>query len=159
MSPFGSGGKRQTSFAAVDVMPDIGEDINIDIDWEKDVREDKLRAQGAGGQHVNKTESAIRLTCTSRPGSAVLCQNERSQHQNRAQAKKMLTAKLFHREQVKAGCRAGGRGEERSRRSVSAGRPIRNYVLQPEQFVKDTRTDLKTDESDGSAGRQVGSVH
>lgn len=142
MSPFGSGDKRQTSFAAVDVMPDIGEDINIDIDWEKDVREDKLRAQGAGGQHVNKTESAIRLTHEP-TGVSVLCQNERSQHQNRAQAKKMLTAKLFQREQEKRDAEQAARRGEKSKIGFG-GQTIRNYVLQPEQFVKDTRTDLKT---------------
>lgn len=98
MSPFNAAGSRQTSFAAVDVSPDLGDEIEIDIDWDKDVREDKMRAGGAGGQHVNKTESAIRLTHLE-SGVMVFCQNERSQHQNRALARKMLMAKLFKLEQ------------------------------------------------------------
>jgi peptide chain release factor 2 len=142
MSPFGSGDKRQTSFAAVDVVPDVSEDINIDIDWEKDVKEDKLRAQGAGGQHVNKTESAIRLTHLP-TGVVAFCQNERSQHQNRSLAKKMLTAKLFQMEQEKRDAEQSARRGEKSKIGFG-GQTIRNYVLQPEQFVKDTRSDLKT---------------
>ena len=142
MSPFGSGDKRQTSFAAVDVVPDIVGDINIEIDWDKDIREDKMRAQGAGGQHVNKTESAIRLTHLA-TGIVVYCQNERSQHQNRAAARKMLQAKLYQQEKEKREAEQAARRGEKSKIGFG-GQTIRNYVMQPEQFVKDTRSELKT---------------
>jgi peptide chain release factor 2 len=89
ISPFNAEGKRQTSFAAVDVSPEVSDDIDIQVDWDKDVREETMRAGGAGGQHVNKTESAIRLVHYA-TGIEVKCQNERSQHQNRAMARKML---------------------------------------------------------------------
>jgi len=99
ISPFSAQGKRETSFASVDVQPCV-EDIEIDIDWEKDVREDTYRSSGAGGQHVNKTSSAIRLTHL--PSNAVVqCQNDRSQHKNRAAARKMLMAKLYQMEESK----------------------------------------------------------
>ncbi|MCA9268535.1 MAG: PCRF domain-containing protein, partial [Planctomycetales bacterium] len=100
ISPFNSEGKRQTSFAAVDVSPEVDDDIDIEIDWENDVREETMRAGGAGGQHVNKTSSAIRLTHLP-TGTAVKCQAERSQHKNRATAKKMLMAALVRQEEEK----------------------------------------------------------
>jgi peptide chain release factor 2 len=93
ISPFNSEGKRQTSFAAVDVSPEVPDEGEIEVDWAKDVREETMRAGGAGGQHVNKTESAIRLVHYE-TGIEVKCQNERSQHQNRAMARKMLIARL-----------------------------------------------------------------
>lgn len=142
MSPFNSAGSRQTSFAAVDVSPDLGDEISIDIDWDKDVREDKMRAQGAGGQHVNKTESAIRLTHIE-SGVVVFCQNERSQHQNRALARKMLTAKLYQIEQDRRDAEQAARRGMKSKIGFGGG-TIRHYVLQPQQFVKDERTELKT---------------
>lgn len=142
MSPFNAAGSRQTSFAAVDVSPDLGDEISIDIDWDKDVREDKMRAQGAGGQHVNKTESAIRLTHIE-SGVVVFCQNERSQHQNRALARKMLTAKLYQIEQDRRDAEQAARRGLKSKIGFGGG-TIRHYVLQPQQFVKDERTELKT---------------
>ena len=142
MSPFDAAGRRQTSFAAVDVTPDLGDDIEIDIDWNKDVREDTFCAGGAGGQHVNKTESAIRLTHLP-SGVVAQCQNERSQHQNRALARKMLQAKLFQMEQDKRDAELSARRGQKSTIGFG-GQTIRHYVLQPQQFVKDERTDLKT---------------
>lgn len=142
MSPFNSAGKRQTAFAAVDVTPEIDENFEIEVDWDKDVDEDTMRAGGAGGQHVNKTESAVRLT--HRPsGLVVRCQNERSQHQNRAAARKMLLAKLYQLQLEKRESEIAARRGEKSKIGFG-GETIRNYVLQPEQFVKDTRSELKT---------------
>lgn len=138
ISPFDAAGRRQTSFAAVDVTPDLGESIEIDVDWDKDVREDTFRAGGAGGQHVNKTDSAIRLTHFP-TGVVVQCQNERSQHKNRAMARKMLMAKLHQMEQEKQDAELAARRGEKSKIGFG-GQTIRNYVLHPEQYVKDTRT-------------------
>lgn len=142
ISPFDSAGRRHTAFAAVDVTPDLDDENIVEIDWAKDIREDVYRASGAGGQHVNKTSSAIRLTHL--PTNVVAtCQNERSQHQNRAAARKMLIAKLYQLgEEKKAASTAARRGEKC--KIGFGGQTIRNYVLQPEQFVKDTRSDLKT---------------
>ncbi len=142
MSPFNSAGKRQTAFAAVDVTPEVDDSFEIDIDWDNDVDEDTMRAGGAGGQHVNKTESAVRLT-HKESGLVVRCQNERSQHQNRASARKMLTAKLYQLEIEKRESENAARRGEKSKIGFG-GETIRNYVLQPEQFVKDTRSELKT---------------
>ncbi|MFG0288987.1 MAG: peptide chain release factor 2 [Rhodopirellula sp. JB044] len=136
ISPFNSEGKRQTSFAAVNVSPEIDESINIDIE-KKDVREDTYRAGGAGGQHVNKTDSAVRLTHIP-TNTVVQCQNERSQHQNRDTAWKMLRAKLARIEEEKR------EAEEASKYATQAktgfGSQIRNYFLHPDQRVKDSRT-------------------
>ncbi len=142
ISPFDSQGRRHTAFAAVDVTPDLNDENIVEIDWAKDIREDVYRASGAGGQHVNKTSSAIRLTHL--PTNVVAtCQNERSQHQNRAAARKMLIAKLYQLgEEKKAASTAARRGEKC--KIGFGGQTIRNYVLQPEQFVKDTRSELKT---------------
>lgn len=142
ISPFDSAGRRQTSFAAVDVTPDFGEDADIEVDWDSEVREDTMRAGGAGGQHVNKTESAIRLTHLA-TNTVVYCQNERSQHKNRATARKMLLAKLYQMEQEKRDAELAARRGEKSKIGFG-GQTIRHYVLQPQQFVKDDRMDLKT---------------
>jgi peptide chain release factor 2 len=141
MSPFDSAGRRHTAFAAVDVIPDMGDGTDIEIDWDKDVREDVYRAGGAGGQHVNKTSSAVRLTHFP-SGVVVQCQNERSQHQNRALARKMLLAKLYQLEQERQEQAIAARRGEKSKIGFG-GQTIRHYVLQPQQFVKDDRTDLK----------------
>lgn len=143
ISPFDSAGRRHTAFAAVDVTPDAGDTGDIEVDWEneKEVREDVFRAGGAGGQKVNKTSSAIRLTHFP-SGVVVQCQNERSQHQNRALARKMLLAKLYQLQQEKEEQAIAARRGEKSKIGFG-GQTIRHYVLQPQQFVKDDRTDLK----------------
>ncbi len=137
ISPFNAEGKRQTSFAAVDVSPEVEENIDIQIDWDKDVREDTFRAGGAGGQHVNKTSSAIRLTHLP-TGVVVQCQNERSQHQNRATARKMLLARLARLEEEKRESEQAARYRQAPK--VGFGSQIRSYFLHPEQRVKDART-------------------
>ncbi len=136
ISPFNSEGKRQTSFAAVSVSPEIDDSIDIDIQ-DKDVREDRYRAGGAGGQHVNKTDSAIRLTHVP-TNTVVQCQNERSQHQNRATAWKMLRAKLARIEEERREAEEAKKYETQAR--TGFGSQIRNYFLHPDQRVKDART-------------------
>ncbi len=136
ISPFNSEGKRQTSFAAVDVSPEVSESVEIEID-EKDVREDVFRASGAGGQHVNKTSSAIRLTHFP-TGIVVQCQNERSQHKNRATAWKMLRARLARLEEEKR--EAEQAAKYKSQAKVGFGSQIRSYFLHPEQRIKDARS-------------------
>ena len=142
ISPFDSAGRRHTSFAGVDVVPEVDEDFEIDVNWEKDVREDKYRSSGAGGQKVNKTESAIRLTHIP-TGVVAACQNERSQHQNRATARKMLVAKLYQIELDKREAEVAARHGEKSKIGFG-GLTVRNYVLYPDQFVKDVRSGHKT---------------
>ena len=144
ISPFNAEGKRQTSFAAVDVSPEISDDIE-DRNQREDVREDTFRASGAGGQHVNKTSSAIRLTHLP-TGIVVQCQNERSQHKNRATAWKMLRARLARVEEEKREAEQAEKYKEKAR--VGFGSQIRNYFLHPDQRVKDART-----------GHSVGSFH
>jgi peptide chain release factor 2 len=141
ISPFDSAGRRHTSFAAVDVVPESEEELEIEINFESDVREDTYRASGAGGQHVNKTDSAIRLTHLP-TGVVVQCQSQRSQHKNRAQARKMLGAKL---QQIEAARRDAELSAKRGLKSKIGfgGQTVRNYVLHPEQYVKDARTGLK----------------
>jgi peptide chain release factor 2 len=136
ISPFNSEGKRQTSFAAVDVSPEISEDVEVKID-SKDVREDTFRASGAGGQHVNKTDSAIRLTHIP-TNSVVQCQSQRSQHKNRDTAWKMLRSALARLEDEKREAEAAEKYKSQSR--VGFGAQIRNYFLHPDQRVKDART-------------------
>ena len=136
ISPFNAEGKRQTSFAAVDVSPDVSDDVKIEID-EEDVRVDTFRASGAGGQHVNKTSSAIRLTHVP-TGIVVQCQNERSQHKNRSAAWKMLRARMARLEEEKREAEQAQKYKEKSR--VGFGAQIRNYFLHPDQRVKDART-------------------
>ena len=136
ISPFNAEGKRQTSFAAVDVSPEIADDGEIEL-RDDDIREDVFRASGAGGQHVNKTSSAIRLTHI--PTNIVVqCQNERSQHKNRAMAIKMLRARLARVEEEKR--EAEQAAKYKSQAKVGFGSQIRNYFLHPEQRVKDART-------------------
>ncbi len=136
ISPFNSEGKRQTSFAAVDVAPETDESIEIDL-RDEDIREDTYRASGAGGQHVNKTSSAIRLTHLP-TNTVVQCQNERSQHKNRALALKMLRAKLMRIEEEKR--EAAMVEKYKNMAKVGFGSQIRNYFLHPDQRVKDART-------------------
>jgi peptide chain release factor 2 len=136
ISPFNSEGKRQTSFAAVSVSPEIDDSIEIEIE-KKDVREDTYRASGAGGQHVNKTDSAIRLTHVP-TNTVVQCQNQRSQHQNRDTAWKMLRAKMARLEEEKREAETAAKYGTQAR--TGFGSQIRNYFLHPDQRVKDART-------------------
>lgn len=136
ISPFNAEGKRQTSFAAVDISPEISDSANIQVD-ESDVRVDTYRASGAGGQHVNKTDSAIRLTHEP-TGIVVQCQNERSQHKNRSAAWKMLRSRLARLEDEKREAEQAQKYKDKSR--VGFGSQIRNYFLHPDQRVKDART-------------------
>ena len=136
ISPFNAAGKRQTSFVSLDVMPDIEEDLDVDID-EKDLRIDTYRSSGAGGQHINKTSSAIRITHLP-TGIVVQCQNERSQFQNKDKAMQMLKAKLYLlKQQENAEKLSGIRGETKE---IGWGSQIRSYVMQPYTMVKDHRT-------------------
>jgi len=140
ISPFDSNARRHTSFASVNVYPVIDDRINVDIK-ESDVRVDTLRASGAGGQHVNKTESAIRLTHMP-TNIVVYCQNDRSQHRNRAQAWQMLRARLYELELKKREEKAAA--DQAAKTDIGWGHQIRSYVLQPYQMVKDLRTGVQT---------------
>jgi len=140
ISPFDSNARRHTSFASITVYPVIDDRIVIDIK-EADVRTDTMRSGGAGGQHVNKTESAVRLTHIP-TGIAVVCQAERSQHKNRAQAWKMLRARLYEREIKRREAQAIA--EQAAKTDIGWGHQIRSYVLQPYQMVKDLRTGVST---------------
>lgn len=142
ISPFNANGKRQTSFASVDVWPDIDDTIEIEIN-DKDLRIDTYRSSGAGGQHVNKTDSAVRITHIP-TNTVVTCQNERSQIQNKEMAMKMLRSKLYELELKK---RAEEENAAKSlQKKIEWGSQIRNYVLYPYQLVKDVRTNVeKTD--------------
>ncbi len=144
ISPFSAQGKRETSFAAVHVEPEV-DDIQIDIDWDVEVREDTYRASGAGGQHVNKTSSAIRLTHAA-TNTVVQCQNERSQHKNRSRARKMLMARLYQMEQAKRDAALAQVWGEKGQ--ISWGNAIRSYFLYPEQRVKDARTGAVSHDTD-----------
>jgi peptide chain release factor 2 len=140
ISPFDSNARRHTSFASITVYPVIDDRIVIDIK-EADVRTDTMRSGGAGGQHVNKTESAVRLTHIP-TGIAVVCQAERSQHKNRAQAWNMLRARLYEREIKRREAQAIA--EQAAKTDIGWGHQIRSYVLQPYQMVKDLRTGVST---------------
>ena len=140
ISPFNAAGKRQTSFVSCDVMPDIEEDVDVEI-REEDIRIDTFRSSGAGGQHINKTSSAIRITHFP-TGIVVQCQNERSQHMNKDKAMQMLKAKLYLLKQEENAAKAAGiRGEVTD---IGWGNQIRSYVMQPYTMVKDHRTGVET---------------
>jgi peptide chain release factor 2 len=145
ISPFDSNARRHTSFAGVTVYPVVDDRIVIDIN-EADVRVDTMRSQGAGGQHVNKTESAIRLTHIP-TGIVVMCQQDRSQHRNRAMAWDMLRAKLYQRELKLREEQAAA--EQAAKTDIGWGHQIRSYVLQPYQMVKDLRTGVQTSDTSG----------
>ncbi len=145
ISPFNSNARRHTSFASVNVYPVIDDRIVVDIK-ESDVRTDTLRSSGAGGQHVNKTESAIRLTHIP-TNIVVYCQNDRSQHRNRAQAWQMLRARLYEAELKKREAQAAA--EQAAKTDIGFGHQIRSYVLQPYQMVKDLRTGVQTSDTGG----------
>ncbi len=145
ISPYDSSARRHTSFSSIWVYPEIDDDIDIEI-LDKDIRVDTYRASGAGGQHVNKTDSAIRLTHLE-TNIVVQCQNDRSQHKNRAAAMKMLKARLYEHELQK-------REQEQqavhdAKTDIGWGHQIRSYVLQPYQMVKDLRTELETSNTQG----------
>jgi peptide chain release factor 2 len=145
ISPFNAQGKRQTSFVSLDVMPDIEEDLDVVINPDE-IRVDTYRSSGAGGQHINKTSSAIRITHIP-TGIVVTCQNERSQFQNKDKAMQMLKAKLYMLKQEENAAKlAGIRGEIKD---IAWGSQIRSYVLQPYTMVNDTRTGEKSSNADG----------
>lgn len=144
ISPFNANGKRQTSFASVDVWPDIDDSIEIEIN-DKDLRIDTYRASGAGGQHVNKTDSAVRITHLP-TNTVVTCQNERSQIQNREMAIKMLRSKLYELELQKRAMEQDA--AKATQKKIEWGSQIRNYVLYPYRLVKDVRTGTEKTDSD-----------
>lgn len=145
ISPFDSSARRHTSFAAISVSPVVDENIDIEID-PSDVRTDTYRASGAGGQHVNKTDSAVRLTHEP-TGIVVACQNDRSQHKNRASAWNMLRSRLYELELQKRHDAVKDSHDAKS--AIGFGHQIRSYVLQPYQMVKDLRTEVETSDTDG----------
>jgi peptide chain release factor 2 len=144
LSPFNAGQSRETSFASVFVYPEVEEDIEIDVS-EKDLRVDTYRSSGAGGQHVNVTDSAVRITHLP-TGIVVTCQNQRSQHQNREVAMRILKSRLYELEMEKR--RAETAQLEETKRDISFGSQIRNYVLHPYRLVKDVRTKLESSDVD-----------
>ena len=144
ISPFNANGKRQTSFVSCDVMPDIEDDIDIEV-RDEDIRIDTYRSSGAGGQHINKTSSAIRITHFP-TGIVVTCQNERSQHMNKEKAMQMLKAKLYMLAQEEQAAKLSGiRGEVTD---IAWGNQIRSYVMQPYTMVKDHRTNEECSQVD-----------
>jgi len=145
ISPYDSSARRHTSFASIWVCPVVDETITIEIN-PSDVRTDTYRASGSGGQHVNKTDSAVRLTHIP-TGIAVACQSERSQHQNRDRAWKMLKARLYEQELQKR--EAAAQAVEDQKTDIGWGHQIRSYVLQPYQMVKDLRTEVETSDTQG----------
>ena len=144
ISPFNSGGSRETSFASLFVSPEIDENIEVNIE-DKDLRVDTYRSSGAGGQHVNVTDSAVRITHLP-TGIVVTCQNQRSQIQNRAVAMQVLRSKLYELELEKR--REGAAELEASKQDISFGSQIRNYVLHPYRLAKDTRTKFEVSDVD-----------
>ena len=145
ISPFDANKRRHTSFASVAVMPDIEDEIDIEIN-EKDLRIDTYRASGAGGQHINKTDSAVRITHIP-TGIVVTCQNERSQHKNKAQAMKVLKARLYELEEEKKNNELDKIAGEKDK--IDFGSQIRNYVLHPYKMVKDVRTNYEVGNAEG----------
>jgi peptide chain release factor 2 len=145
ISPFDSNARRHTSFASVAVSPVIDDTIDIEI-LDKDIRTDTYRSSGAGGQHVNTTDSAVRITHIP-TGIVVACQNQRSQHQNRDHAMQMLKAKLYEMELRRR--EESAMAEHSAKTDVSFGHQIRNYVLHPYQMVKDARTGVETTDTQG----------
>ncbi len=145
ISPFDSNARRHTSFASIWVYPEVDDNIDIEIN-ESDLHIDTYRASGAGGQHVNTTDSAVRITHAP-TGIVVQCQNERSQHKNRATAMSMLRARLYERElQIREDAASA---EQSSKTDIGWGHQIRSYVLHPYQMVKDLRTNVETSDSQG----------
>lgn len=144
-SPFNSGQSRETSFASVFVTPEIDDDVEIEI-LDKDLRVDTYRSTGAGGQHINTTDSAVRITHLP-TGIVVTCQNQRSQHQNRDVAMKVLKSRLFEMEIEKKQAATNKLAE--SKRDISFGSQIRNYVMHPYRLVKDVRTKHESGDVDG----------
>lgn len=144
ISPFNSGGSRETSFASVFVTPEIDDDIEIEI-LDKDLRVDTYRSTGAGGQHINTTDSAVRITHLP-TNIVVTCQNQRSQHQNRDVAMRVLKSKLYELEMAKKQAETDKLAE--NKRDISFGSQIRNYVLHPYRLVKDVRTKHETSDVD-----------
>jgi len=151
ISPFDASGRRHPSFASVMVLPEFDDTIEIDIN-EKDLRIDTYRASGAGGQHVNKTSSAIRLTNLP-TGIVVQCQNERSQHRNKDIALKMLTAQLYKREQDENAREQESLGGDK--KEIAWGSQIRSYVLQPYRLIKDHRTNYEDGNVDAVLGGRL----
>ena len=145
ISPFNAGGSRETSFASVFVTPEVDDDIEIEI-LDKDLRVDTYRSTGAGGQHINTTDSAVRITHLP-TGIVVTCQNQRSQHQNRDVAMRVLKSKLYELELEKKQAETNKLAE--NKRDISFGHQIRNYVMQPYRLVKDVRTKYETSDVDG----------
>jgi peptide chain release factor 2 len=145
ISPFDSNARRQTSFASVWIYPQVDDTIDIQIN-ESDCRIDTYRASGAGGQHINKTDSAVRITHLP-TNIAVACQTERSQHQNRARAWEMLRARLYEAELQKR--EAAAQALEDTKTDIGWGHQIRSYVLQPYQMIKDLRTNVETSDTQG----------
>jgi len=145
MSPFNSGQSRETSFASVFVTPEIDDDIEVEI-LDKDLRVDTYRSTGAGGQHINTTDSAVRITHLP-TGIVVTCQNQRSQHQNRDVAMRVLKSRLYELEIEKKQAETNKLAE--SKRDISFGSQIRNYVMHPYRLVKDVRTKFESSDVDG----------
>ncbi|MDF1749396.1 MAG: peptide chain release factor 2 [Alphaproteobacteria bacterium] len=145
ISPYDSNARRHTSFSSVKVYPEIDDSIDVEIN-DGDLRIDTYRASGAGGQHVNRTDSAVRITHIP-SGIVVQCQNDRSQHKNRAQAMKMLTSRLYEAELKRR--EAAAQEDFQAETEIGWGRQIRSYVLQPYQMVKDLRTGVETSNTGG----------